>query len=64
MLSMEEDKKSFKFAGKEGSLNLKKKEKLGRNWRRVGGLKQACCHSIIDRHTSKKLVSLVPRNRR
>ena len=48
MLSMEEDKKSFKFAGKEGSLNLKKK-KLGRNWRRVGGLKQACCHSIIDR---------------
>lgn len=25
MLSMEEDKKSFKFAGKEGSLNLKKK---------------------------------------
>ena len=49
MLSMEEDKKSFKFAGKEGSLNLKKKKKLGRNWRRVGGLKQACCHSIIDR---------------
>ena len=25
MLSMEEDKKSFKFAGKEGSLNVKKK---------------------------------------
>ena len=25
MLSMEEDKKSFKFAVKEGSLNLKKK---------------------------------------
>ena len=27
MLSMEEDKKSFKFAGKEGSLNLYKKKK-------------------------------------
>ena len=28
MLSMEEDKKSFKFAGKEGSLNLKKIKSL------------------------------------
>ena len=28
MLSMEEDKKSFKFAGKEGSLNLKKRKSL------------------------------------
>lgn len=41
MLSMEEDKKSFKVARKESSLNLKKerkRKKLGRNWRRVGGL--------------------------
>ena len=55
---MEEDKKSYVFAGKGGYLNLKKKKKkekkkgkkknLGRNWRRFGGLK-ACCHSIIDR---------------
>ena len=33
MLSMEEDKKSFKVARKE-----RKRKKIGRNWRRVGGL--------------------------
>ena len=36
MLIMEEDKKSFKFAGKEGSLNLKKEKawtKLEESWR-------------------------------
>ena len=42
MLSMEEDKKSFKFAGKEGSLNLKKKKKLGtkleESWRLETGM--------------------------
>ena len=40
MLSMEEDKKSFKFAGKEGSLNLKKKAwtKLEEGWRLETGM--------------------------
>ena len=41
MLSMEEDKKSFKFAGKEGSLNLKKKKtwtKLEEGWRLETGM--------------------------